>query len=70
MLHEITINQFHDKTEKTMADHHDQTARELIAARKPGDPFAIMDSVVNQINETIKVRNIQQSLIKEKFNSF
>ena len=55
------MNHFHDKTEKTMADHHDQTARELIAARKPGDPFAIMESVVNQMNETIKVRNIQQS---------
>ena len=42
-----------------MADHHDQRARERIAARKPGDPFAVMDSVVNQMNETIKVRKFQ-----------
>ena len=57
----ITMNHFHDKTEKTMADHHDQTARELIAARKPGDPFDVMDSVVNQMNETIKVRKFQSN---------
>ena len=57
----ITMNHFHDKTEKTMADHHGQRARERIAARKPGDPFDVMDSVVNQMNETIKVRKFQSN---------
>ena len=61
------MNHFHDKTEKTMADHHDQTARELIAARKPGDPFAIMESVVNQMNETIKVRKFQSKSFVYQF---
>lgn len=37
-----------------MAGHHAKKARELIAARKAQDPFADMDTLVNQINENLK----------------
>ena len=37
-----------------MAGHHGKKARQLIAARKAQDPFADMDTLVNQINENLK----------------